>query len=331
MKKNSVGVWANSWQRKLIRARAKNKTSICGRGTGKTTGFGWTDYHRLKFLPRARGFMGALTYKQILNSSLPAMMKLWSLLGLEEYDWKTKRGHYVIGQRPPAHFAKPYAAPREFEHVITFYTGLTIDLLSLDRPQINRGGSFDFCNLDEISLIKQDVVERVLIPMVRGGEDIYGTNNLWHGTINQVGSMPWLSTGMWVLEYEQRAIDHPDLFWWSEATALCNLSVLGKNWMDMQMALLTPEVFQVEILNQRKQKATNQFYYNFNDVKHTYHPIINYLADPVGPGMIVGHGNDYSTDQLIDVAFDFGGWFTGALCFQQTHDRRISPSDRAHV
>lgn len=308
-------------QIKDLQCSAKRRVRVWGRGTGKTTIIGVRNYDRVRLLPRGRGFLGAPTYKSVLNNCLPAMEQIWNMLGLVEYDFKTKVGHYVIGRKPPSHFEKPYKPPREFEHIITFYNGLTIDMLSLDRPISSRGPSYDFGDVDEIALIKQEYVEQALIPTIRGNVDIYGHDHPLHHCFGGYTSMPWLSSGQWVLSYEDKAKNKPDQFDYSEANALLNLKMLGPDYIDLMRETLTPEVFDIEIMNQKKLRGEIMFYSKFDDTKHVYTPKLLYIDDPSGRGIMFDRYEDWNKDQILDISFDFGGWFTGALIFQQEHTR----------
>jgi len=192
----------------------------------------------------------------------------------------------------------------------------------MDRSNTNRGGNYNFGDIDEVQLLKRDVVEQVLIPSVRGGQDQFGSTNPFNGMVRMFGSMPWLDHGQWVLDYEQLAITNPELFAFLEATPHCNVKMLGPDWIRLQQMTLSPEVFAVEIMNQRKMRAENQFYFNFDDEKHTYAPRIVYRDDPDGRVILADKNDDYREDQLIDLAWDFGGWFTCCLCFQSTHEAK---------
>lgn len=303
--------------------------NIWGRGTGKSGTIGLGHYNRLIKLPRAKWFLIAPTYKQILNNCLSPMIDLWTNFGLREYDWKTRLGHYTIGRTPPPHFEKPYKPPRQYDHVITFWNGYTIEMMSMDRPDLNRGGSFDGGDADELALIKRDHLEKNILPTIRGNKDKYG-NNPWHGKFSGYTSMPWKDSGQFVLEYELKAKEDPR-FLYSEATAHCNLYALGPDWIENQKAILTPEVFDIEIMNLRKRKAEGMFYHKFSEAKHTYDPVIKYIDDPGGRGIMVDRYTDHNPEQLIDISWDFGGWFTGALLFQQRHTAAAAHSITEHM
>lgn len=322
MKKNEeVEIWVHAKQSEDIQCTAKRRVRVWGRGTGKTSIIGLRNYDRVRLLPRARGFLGAPTYKSVLNNCLPAMEQMWNKLGFQEYDWKTKRGHYVIGRIPPSHFEKPYKPPREFQHIITFFNGLTIDMLSLERPISSRGPSYDFGDVDELALIKQEYVEQVLIPTIRGNVEYFGENHPLHRCFGGYTSMPWLSTGQWVLGYKEKIKKNPKLFHYSEANAILNLRMLGPDYVELMRESLTPEVFDVEIMNMQKVRGEILFYPKFEDSRHTYAPKISYVDDPTGRGIMFDRYEDWNKEQLIDLSFDFGGWFTGLLAFQQTHTR----------
>ena len=244
MKRNELDVWINDAQISALEAvssKAKYLFFVWGRGTGKTGTIGLVNYHRYLELPRAKCFLIAPTYKQILNSCIPPMLALWESLGLEEYDWKTRRGHFVIGRMPPTHFDKPFKPPRHYEHVITFHNGYTIEMMSMDRPELARGGSFDGGDADELALLNKSHIELNLIPTIRGNKEKFGNKHPWHGKFCGYTSMPWKDTGQFVLDYELKAKEDTR-FYYSEATAHCNLYALGADWIEEQKAFLTPEV-----------------------------------------------------------------------------------------
>lgn len=325
MKKSSeINIIINSAQAKYFNSRAKYKTNIWGRGTGKSTCIGIDHIRRQQALPQANFFLGAPTYKQVLNNCLAPMEDIWIRRGMLEYDYRSKTGHYVIGQKPPRHFDKPYKPPRNYDNIITFWNGYTITMISMDRPYLVRSGNFDGGDFDETALLKKEEIEQNILPAIRGNADRFGETNPLHGTLTKYTSMPWLASGMWVLEDEVKAKENPSRFYYSEATAHCNLKALGRDWLKNQEEMLSPVVFQVEILNQRKIKADNMFYFNFSEEKHVYVPSISYRDDPTGRGTMVDQSSDYNHDQLIDMSWDFGGWFTGACAFQQSHDKRDS-------
>lgn len=321
-RRNEIEIGINEAQSLDLESTSDYQFRVWGRGTGKTTSIGIKQYLRSIKLPKAKFFFTAKTYKQILNNCLPPMEDLWRKFGLVEYDWKTKIGHYVIGQKPPAHFEKPYKPPRQFEHVVSFWTGYAFEMFSQDRPSPHRGGNFDGGDGDEIALMEWEDLEQNLLPTIRGNKDIFGYNNPLHGKFSGYTTMPWLSKGLWVLGMQEKALADPKSFSYQEATALCNLHVLGFDWLDKMKKILTPLTYELEIENKRIVSAESSFYHNFSDTKHVYTPMITYRMDPNGRGIMEDRMHDYSSDQLLDIAWDFGGWFNCAAIFQQQHDSK---------
>lgn len=247
------------------------------------------------------------------------MEDIWKRMGLMEYDWKAKSGHYVIGRKPPAHFDKPFKPPRMFEHIITFYNGYTIEMMSMDRPSPHRSANFDGGEADEVMSIKKEYLMQNLLPTIRGNTERFGSNNPYHHQFSGFGTMPWTADGQWVLEYEELAKQDPNILY-SEATAHYNLDNLGPTYIEDQRRSLTPYIFDLEIMNMRLKRAAILFYHKFDEAKHTYQPVISYTDGVLG-GIMVDRYSDYNPDQLIDISWDFGGWFTCAVLFQQKHER----------
>lgn len=250
------------------------------------------------------------------------MIDFWRSVGLEEYDWKTKSGHYVIGQKPPPHFIKPYKTPQKYDYVITFFNGYSIDMISMDRPDKARGGNYDGGDIDEAALVAQDHLEKVMIPSVRGNKDKFKSQ--LHGEVCLYTSMPWLAKGQYILGYEQKMIEKPERFFYMEATAECNLPVLGADWINEMRDILDPRIFRLEIMNDRLISADNAFYNKFNEDKHVYTPSYTYKDSPVGRGITTDRTSDYNPNQVLDLALDFGGWFNCALVFQSATKRNIN-------
>lgn len=303
-----------------LQSQFKIGMHIWGRGTGKTTAIGAKHYLRFRCMPQAKFFLTSSTYKQILNNCLPAMEDIWKRLGLMEYDFKERSGHYVIGRKPPDHFDKPFKPPRQFEHIVTFYNGYTIEMMSMDRPSPHRSANFDGGDADEVMSIKREYLEKNLLPTIRGNVDRFGADHPYLHQFAGFGTMPWDADGQWVLEYEELAKKNPDIFQYTEATPHLNLDILGANYIEDQRLRLSPYIFDLEILNMRLKRAAILFYHKFDEHKHTYHPIITY-RDGFDRGIMVDKYNDYNPEQLIDVSWDFGGWFTCALLFQAMHAR----------
>src|SRR5690242_168254 len=142
----------------------------------------------------------------------------------------------------------------------------------MDRPSLARGGNFDGGDADELELLKKSDIMTNIIPMIRGNVDRYGEKNPLHRTFEGWTSMPWLPSGFWVFENEEKMKDKPGEFYYSEATARSNLAFVGRDYIDRMRADLTPEIFDVEIDNHRVVRGEHLFYYNFDESKHVHEP-----------------------------------------------------------
>ena len=124
-------------QLKYVTQPAKRKVLVSGRGFGKTTCMGVLIMQCVISLFRrknidtedttnsqtiaSRGFIAGKTYKQIETKYLPPCFSIWSKMGIVRYNEKTKKGHYVVGKRPPSHFAIPDAEIEDYSRVISFW------------------------------------------------------------------------------------------------------------------------------------------------------------------------------------------------------------------
>lgn len=270
---------------------------------------GGSDIVRMQEMPRAKGFLSSSTYNQILTKTLPAMEERWQAAGMID------GVHYVVGRRPPKHFELPYQLPRKFENCVFFWNGYCREFLSMDRPDLSRGGSYQFGDVDEAALVTQDEKNLILLPMLRGFRHQF--NSDLYRQMSYYSSIPWKPSGYWLFDFEEKAKAFPDQYFWLESTAYDNVEVLGLDYIKSLEEELPYLQFQVEVMNRRVRKTKDAFYHNFNPDKHSYS--VRYLYDE-GPrgyetkGLADPH---YRDDQLIDLTFDFSGWFNCATAWQE--------------
>lgn len=311
---NVKKVYLNKKQLAFCRSTAKRKAFIGGRGSGKSTTIGPSVYDKARLFPRGKQFFAALTYNQILTKTIPAVEQFWSQIGLKEHI------HYVIGQKPPKHFATPLAPSRKHKNIITFFNGYTIEMLSLDRMDLARGGSYDSGDIDEAALIPRERFSKILSPSVRGNLHIF--KHPLHHSISIYTSMPWKPSGYWVLEWEKKMQEDPKRYFYLEATAWDNVDVLGEEQIRMMEADMTFYEAQVELHNKRIVKVDGAFYHAFNADTHCYTPKYQYDDGP--RGIHVKGPTDVDKDKLIDLTFDFGGWFSGCIALQERNNKEYA-------
>lgn len=303
-------IYWNDKQLAFLQAKQRFRTFLAGRATGKSTVISGINYLRMTSMPRAKFFLSSTTYSQILTKTLPAIESKWQEMGLVEHE------DYVVGISPPKHWDRCYQPPRKYSNVISFENGYCIEMLSLDRPDLARGGSYQGGDIDEAALVQKDHYTKVLLPSVRGMLHKFPNTHLY-GNINKYTSIPWKPSGYWILEDEEKAGVMPDKYLFLESNAYDNIDVLGEQFIkDLEMELPYLE-FQIEILNRRIKMATDAFYHKLNTEKHTYTVQQIYGEGSRGIESKGAKDSNYNPNELIDLSFDFSGWFNCATSWQE--------------
>ena len=305
-------VYINPFQEDFVKATQPMVIGVAGRGVGKSATIGIRNRLQMSNIARAKIFFASTTYNQILTKTLPSIEQMWNQFGLREYISPAEPGHYVIGKKPPREFMNPYSPPRKYMNVISFFNGFTIELLSMDRPDLARGGSYDGGEIDEAALIKQEFLTKVLLPSVRGNRHRF--RHYMHQQVAMYTSMPWKQSGQYILDYEQKAKAYPDEYFYREATALENIEILGQKGIDRLRREMSPLEFEVEVMNKRITRVEDGFYHAFDEEKHTYTPGYKYAEGE--RGIFTESRKDYNNEHLLELSFDFSGWFNGVLVIQ---------------
>lgn len=313
-KSNSKQVYANKKQQQFLNSKARRRAFIGGRGSGKSTCYGQINYLRFNHLPRGKVFTAGLTYNQILTKTLPAAKEAWHNIGLVPYNKYNKSGHYVVGVKPPAHWYKPFQEPESYENCITFLNGYTIEMLSMDRSDLSRGGNYDGGDVDESALMKEEVVNKVLLPMIRANR--YKFTTPWHWNFYHYSSAAWLPSGQWIYKYEELMKAKPDKYLYIESTAYDNQDALPPTYFEDLKAELTDLEFRVEVLNQRLNKLPNCFYPAFMEAKHCVWKTYYYDHDE-DTGLTLVSQSDVNPRKPLDVSFDFNASFTCCIVGQE--------------
>lgn len=261
-------------------------------------------------MPRSKGFLSSTTYNQLLTKTLPAVTSKWSEMGLVEGE------DYVIGTTPPRDWEKCFEEPRKYENIISFSNGRRTELLSMDRPDLARGGSYTDGAVDEAALVPREHITRVLQPSLRLGLVHFGGHWL-HKNLRLYTSIPWKPSGYYILDYEEKAKADPSRYAFIESNAYDNIDVLGLDYIKMLEAELPYLEFLVEVMNMRVKKVRDAFYHKFDADKHTY--TVRYLYGEGERGIVTNGIADthYKPDEALDFSFDFSGWFNCAIAFQE--------------
>lgn len=308
-------VYLNKKQESFLQAKQPYRTWIGGRGTGKSRNIGNSTYQKLIGLERSRGGFISATYAQILTKTLPPIMGAWAALGLKEYKSPEDPGHYVIGRRPPKGWPSPYSDPKRYENIISFYQGSVIEMMSMDRPDLQRGGSLDYIEVDEALIVPKEHLHKVVLPSVRGTHIKFKGKWCWKQK-SLYSSMPYLTKGAYLLDMENKARLNPKQYFYIESTAYDNIHVLGQDFIDDLRMELDPIIFGVEIMNKRSGKTSYAFYHKFNDEYHGYIPNYIYGYNEHGAITVLGNSDREKTAPLYS-SWDFSGWFKCATIYQE--------------
>lgn len=303
-------VFLNDKQRAFFSAPQKTKVFIGGRGAGKSSVNGYEAYANMQCMPRSKGLLLGATYGQILSNILPSMLQTWERMGLFRHT-RHQEGHYIIGKKPPPHWSTPIAPPQSYDHCISLPNGSVMQMMSMAIKDALRGPSYDWAVIDEAGQYKETRIKEEVFVTIRGNEHIFGHICRHHSKV-LTSSMPWVDSGLWLLDYERLALLYPNECFYIEATGYDNIAVLGEKYFDALRRELPRHVFDREVLNLRPNKLPNGFYSQFDEITHCYSP---YQYENVNR-----HSNyeaDYNPILPIELSFDFGANFTCCVVAQE--------------
>lgn len=320
-------IYANAKQLKFLRSRAKRKTFQGGRGSGKTTTLGNVVGMLFENLPRAKFVLAGLTYVQLDLIVFPEVKNALSRMGYREYSKADPAGVYVIGQQPPDHWYKCYSSPgkKGWQYCICFINGFTLQLVSQDRPDSQRGINSDGLLVDESATMNHDFIKTVLLPAKRANRYANFAKSPLHLCYYDFSSAAWTQSGMWIYETEdkwkadlekrarmsdqEKELIPPD-YLFLESTFQDNKDVLPADYEQTLIDSLDAITLEVEVYNRRFGKLPNGFYHSFSAEKHGYFMSYRYEFDDKTK-LHLNLSNDYRDSKLLEVSLDFNA----AICW----------------
>lgn len=154
-------------QHDILESRQQVNLFLAGQGSGKTHLAGVISYLYLSQFPKLRGLIAANTYSQLTRSTLFRIREVWKQeFGVEEYDDKTKKGHFVVGKQPPAHFTRFYEFD-SYNNIMCFKWGAVVYIGSLDNYKALDGMEIGWAMLDETKDTKEIAVKEVIVGRLR--------------------------------------------------------------------------------------------------------------------------------------------------------------------
>ncbi len=178
---------------------ANEEYAVWGRGTGKSEGLISVKSKRnVEVMPRSHGCFVGATYLQLLERTLPPVVKGWEAMG-----WKKDRDFW-IRQRPPKNLnvPEPIVGPLTPEHCIYFRNGAVASLVSQDRPGSANGKTVHWIVGDEAKFLDKKALDNELLMTNRGDERFFGGIPEFHSLLFAT-DMPTWKEAMWILEKEK--------------------------------------------------------------------------------------------------------------------------------
>ncbi|WP_291067286.1 MULTISPECIES: hypothetical protein [unclassified Empedobacter] len=165
-----------SWLKMRIDLIApKNLDIISGRATAKSSDILAERSIRIsEDMARAYFAWVADTYENAIGNVRDALIEGWNRKGWVE------GVHYVLDERPPAHFEKPYKSPKDFQHTMSIYNGCFFKIVSLAQPSSAAGNSYQHLFGDEVKYFDDKKIAK-LFPAIRGEYTNFGDSVYYRG------------------------------------------------------------------------------------------------------------------------------------------------------
>ncbi|MGM0530944.1 MAG: hypothetical protein ACQER7_06290, partial [Bacteroidota bacterium] len=292
-------IYFNKPQRIALHVLANTEYHVWARRTGKSHGLtGIRSLQNVISMPRSMGAFIFPTYKMGLAQILPNIKTAWEFFGYKE------GLHYIVNKRPPKKWGweTPFFNPSTYEHVISWFNGSAIMLISQDRLGTSNSVGFDWVIGDEAKFLNYDRIKTETIPAISG---TIQTIKRWekHPRFRSqlfCTDMPILKKAQWIFEKEkevdqdrinlilyhrkkqaqtkskkakkayQKIIDQlrSEATFYSEASTLDNIKIVGEKYIRDQKRSSRPFEYRTQILNKRPNRIENGFYNKYNPKKH---------------------------------------------------------------
>lgn len=159
---------------KLSRPQVSVKTSraslildMAGQGSGKTLNISIDVIEKVRAIPRAVGFIGANTHKQLSQSTLKNCFKYWKdIANWTQWSKNNPDGVFVVNKKPPDHF-RQYEILDNYHGTICFQNGHLIFTGSLKNYLAHDGKEFGYAHLDETKDTKREALTTVILGRLR--------------------------------------------------------------------------------------------------------------------------------------------------------------------
>lgn len=167
---DSIQVTLHESQADIITINPNTLYAAWQRGGGKTGGgIGPRFLHLSEVMPRSQVLLFTDTYDRLKKRIVPNIIGfLTSKLGLVE------GVDFIKYKRPPANFVRPLIPLDDFEHVISFATGMALCLVSLHVEGSANAYNAQAAIGDEVKFCDEEQINTEVLPALRGSEDLFG-------------------------------------------------------------------------------------------------------------------------------------------------------------
>jgi len=290
--------------------RFKIAGMIGGRGSGKSITLSDFLYLASDELPRGKCGWGVPTIKKAKSKLTSGLKAGWKRHGIQEYDFRTGEGCFVLWREPPAHFERPYESPDIWENCICFPNGFVIEFESFKMAAgENRGANYDLYVIDEGLNFRKEWL-KVVIPTLRANVGKF--DSTFHQMLAVFSSPPWELSGQWMYDIETQAKAEPDKYFFLEVKTRDNLAFLPSDYLETLKKNLTRLEYEVEVEGKRLSKMPHNFYPSF---QHSIH-VLKEESDEYENRAAWEGETLYNSSLPLEISLDFNAHFTSATLWQ---------------
>lgn len=194
----------NKPQLRSMSVGANEEYAVWGRGTGKSEGLiAPRTYRNMQVMPGSHGCFVGATYLQLLERTLPPVVKGWEAMGL------VRGRDFWIRERPPRKLGlkAPLIEPISPEHSVYMRIGQQLSVASMvsqDRPGSSNGKTVHWLTGDEAKFLDKPKLDNETLMTNRGDERYFGGIPEFHSVLFCT-DMPTVRSAMWILDQEKYA------------------------------------------------------------------------------------------------------------------------------
>lgn len=275
---------------------------IGGRGGGKSTIGAILLVEIVNELPQSRGQLAFTNVTKFKRAVMPGIKaNLRDLYGLVPYNFKTKRGDYVLWREPPEEWDRPYQEPDNWENCITFDNGTVAEVCGYQMdPDAHRGRNDDWGMIEEALKFKEEWLS-VFLPCIRANIGKY--DSPLHLLAVYLTTPPYGSDASWLYKWETEFLKGDPTYFFKFIKTIDNQINLPPDYILSLKKTLHKIQFKVEVQGERIVRPEKSYYPTFNREKHA-------------PEQLDGKPL-YNPNLPLVASVDFNAHFTSTTLFQK--------------